>query len=166
MNKRIPSLSVFLLVCLIAVATARVAEAGDYYAYRDASGRLVLSNSPPPSGGKTIVKETLPDVSHQEVAEARARDDAAAPDNRITNLERTVDDLEYRLRNQPIADYAQPYSGDNTVIVGVTNGFIWPTHRPPPRPRPNPNPTRSPAPPSSLPGGIIPGGSLPGGKMG
>ncbi|HKA34530.1 MAG TPA: DUF4124 domain-containing protein [Candidatus Binatia bacterium] len=165
MDKRIPSLSVFLLACLIAAATAGSAAAGDYYAYRDASGRLVLSNSPPPASGKTIVKETLPDVSQQEVAEARARDEAAAVDNRITNLENTVDDLEYRLRNQPVADYAQPAYGDNSVFVGVANSFVWPAHRPP-RPRPNPNPMRSTAPPSTLPGGIIPGGSLPGGKMG
>jgi hypothetical protein len=114
------------------------------------------------------MKETLPDVSQQQVAEAKARDESTAVDNRIANLERTVDELEYRLRNQSAnsaADYAQPAYG-NDVFVGVSNGFVWPAHRLPPRPRPNPNPMRSPAPPSSLPGGTIPGGSLPGGRMG
>jgi len=158
----------FSFLCFIAASNLR-AEAGDYYVYRDASGRVVLSNNAPPASGKTIKKEMLPEVSDKEVAEARAREEAAAVDNRITSLERTVDDLEYRLRAQsssPGADYAQPAYGGNDVFVGVTNGFVWPAHRPPPRPRPNPNPMRSPAPPSSLPGGIIPGGSLPGGKMG
>ncbi len=149
----------FFVVCLTAAAGS--AAAGDYYVYRDASGRVVLSNSPPPASGKTIVKETLPDVSQQEVAEARARDDAAASENRIANLERTVDDLEYRLRTQTsAAEYAQPAYGDSGVFVGVANSFVWPV-----RPRPVPSP-RSPAPPSTLPGGIIPGGSLPGGRMG
>jgi Domain of unknown function (DUF4124) len=155
------------VLCLIA-ASSLPADAGDYYAYRDASGRLVLSNSPPPPGGKTIVKESLPDVSQQEVAEAKAREEAAARENRITSLERTVDELEYRLRSQPaapVADYAQPAYGDNGIFVGVSNGFIWPAHRPP-RPVPHPQPSlRTPA-PSSLPGGIIPPGALPGGKMG
>ena len=161
-------LIVFCSLCLTAASGLR-ADAGDYYVYRDASGRVVLSNNPPPASGKTIKKETLPEVSTQEVAEARARDEAAAADNRITNLERTVDDLEYRLRTQSgssAAEYAQPAYAGNDVFVGVSNGFVWPTHRPPPRPRPNPNPARSPAAPSTLPGGIIPGGSLPGGKMG
>jgi len=152
----------FSFLCFIAASNLR-AEAGDYYVFRDASGRVVLSNNPPPASGKTIKKETLPEVSDKEIAEARARDEAAAVDNRIASLERTVDDLQYRLRNQPVADYAQPAYGDNGVFVGVANSFIWPAHRP--RPVPNPSP-RSPAPPSSLPGGIIPGGSLPGGKMG
>jgi hypothetical protein len=155
------------VLCLIAVSSLRV-ESGEYYAYHDASGRLVLSNSPPPPGGKTIVKESLPDVSQQEVAEAKARDEAAARENRITSLEQTVDELEYRLRNQPAAPAAaesvQPAYSDNGIFVGVSNGFIWPAHRPP-RPRPQPNP-RSPMPPSSLPGGIIPPGSLPGGRLG
>ena len=161
-------LIVFSVLCF-ATAWSLRAHAGDYYAYRDASGRLVLTNSPPPPGGKTIVKESLADVSHQEVAEAKAREEAAAVDNRVADLERTVDDLQYRLRSQPAAsaaDYVQPAYGDNSVFVGVSNGFVWPAHRPPrPEPRPQPN-SRSPAPPSSLPGGIIPPGSLPGGKMG
>jgi hypothetical protein len=159
-------LIIFCAVCLTAASNLRV-DAGDYYAYRDASGRLILTNSPPAPGGKTIVKESLPDVSQQEVAEAKAREEAAARENRITSLEQTVDELEYRLRNQPAAsaaDYAQPAYNDNGVFVGVSNGFIWPAHRPP-RPRPQPNP-RSPMPPSSLPGGIIPPGSLPGGRLG
>jgi hypothetical protein len=150
------SLLIIFAVLCFATAWSFGAEAGDYYAYHDASGRLVLTNSPPPPGGKTIVKESLPDVSQQEVAEAKARDEAAARENRITSLEQTVDELEYRLRNQPaapVADYAQPAYNDNGVFVGVSNGFIWPAHRPP-------------RPPSSLPGGIIPPGSLPGGKMG
>ena len=152
------------VLCLIAASTPW-AEAGDYYAYRDASGRLVLTNSPPPPGGKTIVKESLADVSQQEVAEAKAREEAAARENRITSLERTVDELEYRLRNQPtVAETVPPAYSDNGVFVGVSNGFIWPSHRPP-RPHPQPN-VRPSAPPSSLPGGIIPPGSLPGGKMG
>lgn len=155
----------FSFLCLIAASYLR-AEAGDYYVYRDASGRVVLSNNAPPASGKTIKKETLPEVSDKEVAEARAREEGAAVDNRIASLERTVDDLEYRLRAQsatPAADYAQPAYGDNGVFVGVANSFVWPAHRP--RPVPNPS-LRSPAAPSSLPGGIIPGGSLPGGKMG
>lgn len=159
-------LIVFSVLCLTAASNLR-AEAGDYYAYRDASGRLVLSNAPPPPGGKTVVKESLPEVTPQEVAEAKAREEAAAAENRITSLEKTVDDLEYRLRTQtPAADYAQPAYGDNSVFVGVSNGFVWPAHRlPRPGPRPQPNP-RAPSPPSSLPGGVIPPGSLPGGKMG
>jgi hypothetical protein len=153
------------VVCLTVAAGHAVA--GDYYVYRDASGRVVLSNNAPPASGKTLKKETLPEVSDKEVAEARAREEGAAVDNRIANLERTVDDLEYRLRTQSAttADYAQPAYG-NDVFVGVSSGFVWPAHRPSPRPMPNPNPMRSPAGPSSLPGGIIPGGSLPGGKMG
>ncbi len=157
----------FFVVCLTAAAGRAVA--GDYYTYRDASGRVVLSNSPPPASGKVVKKETLDEVTDQQVAEAKAREEAAAVDNRITSLERTVDELEYRLRNQSAnsaADYAQPAYG-NDVFIGVTNGFVWPSHRPPPRPRPNPNPgARSPTPPSTLPGGTLPGGSLPGGKMG
>jgi hypothetical protein len=156
----------FFTVCLIAAAGS--AAAGDYFAYRDASGRLVLSNTPPPTSAKTLMKETLPDISQQQVAEAKAREESAAVDNRIANLERTVDELEYRLRNQSAssaADYAQPAYG-NDVFVGTTSGFVWPAHRPSPRPRPNPNPMRSPAAPSTLPGGVIPGGSLPGGRMG
>ncbi len=159
-----PLLIGFFVVCL--AGTAGSAAAGDYYTYRDPKGNLVLSNNPPPPSGRTLKKETLPEVTDQELAEARMREEAAARDNRITNLERTIDDLEYRLRNQPPApDYALPAHGDSGVSVGVANGFVWPAHRPKPAPNPRPNP-RAPAPPSTLPGGIIPGGSLPGGKLG
>jgi hypothetical protein len=138
----------FCVVCLTA-ASALCVEAGDYYIYRDASGRVVLSNNPPPASAKTLKKETLPEVTAQQVAEARAREEAAAADNRIASLERTVDDLGYRLRTQAsAAEYAQPAYAGNDVFVGVANSFIWPT-----RPRPVPNPSWNPRPPTSLPGG-------------
>src|ERR1043165_7019709 len=126
----------FSFLCFIAASNLR-AEAGDYYVYRDASGRVVLSNNTPPASGKTIKKEMLPEVSDKEVAEARAREEAAAVDNRITSLERTVDDLEYRLRAQsssPAADYAQPAYGRHQLFFGGGDAVVLPRrpHHPAP----------------------------------
>ena len=158
---------VFSLLCLTAACTLR-AEAGDYYAYQDANGKLVLSNNPPPPGRKILKKETLDEISDQEIAEARAREGAVGLDNRLSSLERAVGDLEYNLRTQaPAADNVQQSYGDGGgLIVGVTNGFVAPRHPPMRRPRISNRDSRSrPPPPSSLPGGSIPAGSLPGGSI-
>jgi|GEM_PF-676158 Domain of unknown function (DUF4124) len=168
MKRRAAWLMIFTSACLIALAAAGSVSAGDYYVYRDSSGKLVLSNNPPPPSGQVVKKEALPDITDQELAEARAREEAVALDNRLSNLENAVGDLSENLRFQnSAAEYAQPGYGDGGVVVGVTNGFFRP-RRPPMRRPTTPNGNSLPGgttPAGSLPGGSIPAGSLPGGKI-
>ena len=66
----------FRFSVLICLAFAAQVQAGEYYTYHDPAGKLVISNSKPPSGSKIIKQETLPAVSDAQLAEARNRDDA------------------------------------------------------------------------------------------
>jgi hypothetical protein len=119
------------------IGAAVQAYGGDYYTYKDAKGNLVISNSAPPAGRAILKTEALPEVTDQEIAEARAREQAAGLDNRLANLERAVDDLSGTVRSQnETAENYQPGYGDGGVIVGVTNGFVRrpPAHRPIKRP--------------------------------
>ena len=114
---------VFSFACFIAVAAAGHAHAGVYYAYQDANGHLVLSNNPPPPGSKIIKTETLPEVTDQQIAEAQARDEAAAFDNRLSSLENAVGGLTGNLSAQsPAATSAPQGYGDDNIAVGVTSG--------------------------------------------
>ena len=141
---------VFSLSWLIAAAAAGCAYAGDYYTYRDADGRLVISNTAPPPGRKIINKQTLPEVTDREIAEARAREDAAALDNRLSRLETTVGELAENSRAQSAAvDNLEPGYGNSDIAVSVTNGPVIigrPLHRPtkPPTHAKNDAPGRDP----------------------
>ena len=123
-------ISFFWFVALVAV---RLGYAGEYYIYHDPNGNLVISNYAPPQGSNVIKKETLAEVTDQEIVESRLREDRLAFDNRLSSLERSVGDLTENLRAQGevISDMPQGY-GDTNIAVGVTQGPIIvakPPHR-------------------------------------
>lgn len=124
---------IFSFACLIMASAVGRASAGDYYTYRDANGNLVISNNAPPPGRKIIQTQTLPEVTDREIAEARAREEAAGLDDRLSSLEKTVRDLEnLRAQSSAVNDSQQGY-GESGIAVGVTNGPVIirkPFHRP------------------------------------
>src|SRR3954468_2207879 len=128
------TLIVFSVLCLTAAANLR-AEAGDYYTYRDAKGNLVISNSAPPPAAKVIAKQTLGEVTDQEIAEARAREQDAALQNRLSSFEATDEQQSNSRPPTSAAEYAQPDTGGGSVVVGVSNESV---RRPPHRLATNP----------------------------
>jgi hypothetical protein len=114
---------VFSLCWFMALAMIKNADAGDYFTYRDSKGNLVLSNSFPPAGSQVIKRETLPEVSDQKIAESRARDEKVGFDNKIANLEKTIDHLSHNLQAQSeVIDSWRKDDSDSNVAVGVTQG--------------------------------------------
>lgn len=116
------TLKVSLYLCwFIALALFKNSYAGEYFIYQDANGNLALSNSAPPSGSKVIKRETLPEVSDQQIAESRARDERLGFDNRVATLEKSVAELSEDLRAQGNAiGTLQQGSSDQNIAVGVT----------------------------------------------
>jgi hypothetical protein len=113
----------FLLYVFTSMAWVGVSTAGDYYVYRDGSGKLVISNTTPPTGSKIIRQETLPEVTDQQIAEARAREENTAIENRTATLEKTLGELSDNLRVQSqILGNLQQGLAENNVAVGVTEG--------------------------------------------
>jgi hypothetical protein len=110
---------------LIALAAVRPGYAGDYYIYQDPNGKLVISNYTPPQGSNVIKKETLPEVTDQQIMESQLRENRIALDNRLASLERTVVELTENLRAQSevINNVPEGY-GDTNIAVGVTQAPI------------------------------------------
>jgi hypothetical protein len=118
---------------LIALAVVRPGYAGDYYIYQNPNGRLVLSNYAPPHGSNLIKKETLSEVTDQQIIESQARENRLALDNRISSLENSVAELTENLRTQDaVINNAPEGYGDTNIAVGVTQAPIIvakPPHR-------------------------------------
>ena len=112
----------FLFLCVSSFAGLSLA--GDYYIYQDQSGKLVISNTTPPTGSKIIKKQTLSEVTDQEIAESRIRQENTTIDNRIATLERTVDALSDNLRAQNQIIGSLQNVADNNIAVGVTQGGV------------------------------------------
>ena len=113
------------LALLISLAIVKPAAAGDYYIYRDVNNKLVISNSTPPAGSKILKKEIMPEVTDEELAVSRKREEKTAIDSRIASLERTIDDLAENLRTQrQILGSLQQDLGENNIAVGVTQGPV------------------------------------------
>jgi hypothetical protein len=106
---------------LIVLALVSPGYTGDYYIYNDPNGQLVLSNYAPPQGSQVIKKETLAEVTEQQIVESRLREDQLALDNRLSSLEKSVSELTENLRAQAeIVDSAPEGYGDTNIAVGVT----------------------------------------------
>ena len=112
---------IFSLCWFIAFAMIENSDAGDYFIYQDPKGNLVISNNEPPAGSKIIKREALSEVSDQQIAESRVRDDRVGLDNRLASLEQSIDQLSDNLRAQSevIGSLQQGYSDPN-IAVGVT----------------------------------------------
>jgi hypothetical protein len=109
----------------IALAVIEQAYAGDYYLYQDSNGKLVISNYAPPQGSKVIKKETLSEVTDQQIMESQLRENRIALDNRLASLEKSVDELTEKLRAQSeIIDNAPEGYGDTNIAVGVAQAPI------------------------------------------
>ena len=109
------------LCCFIALAMINEGNAGEYFIYQDSKGTLVLSNKVPPTGSKIIKRETLPEVSDQELAESRLREERMGLDNRVAGLEQTIAELSDNLRAQSeVLGSLQQLPGDHNIAVGVT----------------------------------------------
>ena len=82
---------------------------------------MVISNNAPPPGSKIIKKETLSEVTDQQIAESQVREDTAGFDNRLSSLENTIGELTENLRvqNEAIDNLQQGHSETN-IAVGVT----------------------------------------------
>jgi len=112
---------VFSFSWFVALAVVGHAYGGDYYTYQDLNGKLVISNNAPPPGSKIIKKETLSEVTDEQIAESRVRQDTAGVANRLSSLENTVGELTENLRVQSEAtDNLQQDHGDTNIAVGVT----------------------------------------------
>lgn len=122
-NARTTLKLVFSFSWLIALAVVGPGYAGDYYTYQDPNGRLVISNYAPPQGSNVINKETLAEVTDQQIIESRLRENQLAADNRLSSLERSVGALTENLRAQSevIANVPEGY-GDTNIAVGVAQG--------------------------------------------
>src|SRR5262245_6301938 len=107
----------------IALALVKSGYAGDYYIYQDSNGKLVLSNYAPPQGSNVIRKETLSEVTDQQIIESRLRENQLAVDNRLSSLERSVGELAENLRVQSEVTTNVPEGyGDTNIAVGVVQG--------------------------------------------
>jgi hypothetical protein len=108
---------------LIALAVVGPGYAGDYYIYQDPNGKLVISNYAPPQGSNVVKKETLSEVTDQQIIESRLRENQLAVDNRLSSLERSVGELAENLRAQSevITNVPEGY-GDTNIAVGVVQG--------------------------------------------
>ena len=116
---------VFSFSWFVALTVVGHAYGGDYYTYQDLNGKLIISNNAPPPGSKIIKKETLSEVTDQQIAESQVREDTAAFDNRLSSLENTIGELTENLRVQSEAiDNLQQGHGDTNIAVGVTQGPI------------------------------------------
>jgi len=112
---------VFSFSWFVALAVVGHAYGGDYYTYQDLNGKLVISNNAPPPGSKIIKKETLSEVTDEQIAESQVRKDTAGFANRLSSLENTVGELTENLRVQSEAtDNLQQDHGDTNIAVGVT----------------------------------------------
>jgi hypothetical protein len=109
---------------LIALAVVRPGYPGDYYIYQDPNGKLVISNYAPPQGSNVIKKETLSEVTDQQIIESQLRENWLAFD-RLSSLERSVGELSDNLRAQGevINNVPEGY-GDTNIAVGVTQAPI------------------------------------------
>ena len=135
-----PRLSLALVLSLsffMTLPMTKNSDAGEYFTYLDLKGNLVLSNSAPPAGSQTIRRETLLEVSDQQIAESRVREEKMGLDNRLASLEKSIDELSDHIRAQnEIIDGLQQGYGDGNVAVGVTQGpaiGVRPPRRYPPR---------------------------------
>ena len=110
---------------LIVMALVRPGYAGDYYTYKDPKGKLVISNYAPPQGSNVIKKETLSEVTEQQIMESRLRENQVALDNRLLTLETRVSELTENLRVQAeLINNAPEDYGDTNIAVGVTQAPI------------------------------------------
>src|SRR6266550_3774307 len=108
---------------VIALAVVGDVYGGEYYVYQDLSGKLVISNNAPPPGSKILKRETLSEVTDQQIAESQVSEDTAGFDNRLSSLENTISELSNNLRVQGEAiDNLQQGHDDTNIAVGVTEG--------------------------------------------
>jgi hypothetical protein len=116
---------VLSLSWLIALAVVRSGYAGDYYIYQDPNGKLVISNYAPPQGSSVIKRETLSEVTDQQIIESQLRENRLALDNRLSSLERSVGELtdSFRAQSEVINNAPEGY-GDTNIAVGVTQAPI------------------------------------------
>jgi hypothetical protein len=122
-NARTTLKLVFSFFWFVALVLVRLGYAGEYYIYHDPNGKLVISNYAPPQGSNVIKKETLAEVTDQEIMESRLREDRLAFDNRLLSLERSVGELSENLRTQSevITNMPEGY-GDTNIAVSVAQG--------------------------------------------
>jgi len=114
---------VFSFSWLMALLVIKNAYAGDYYTYQDPNGNLVISNIVPPPGSKIIKKETLSEVTDQQIAESEHREGKVGFDNRLSSLEQTIGELAENLRVQnEVIENLEQGRGDTNIAVGVTQG--------------------------------------------
>lgn len=64
----------FYLSIFAGLFVATQLRAGEYYAYRDSAGKLVIANIKPPSGSKIIKQQTFSEITDGAVVQARKRD--------------------------------------------------------------------------------------------
>ncbi len=69
----------------LGMASAGQVLAEEYYTYRDADGKLVISNKKPPAGSKIIKQQDLPDLgeNQSEKAQDSKAPPAGAPEKQI-----------------------------------------------------------------------------------
>ena len=115
----------------VAFVVVRPAYAGDYFIYQDPNGKLVISNHAPPQGSNIIKRETLSEVTDQQIMESQVRENQLALDNRLSSLERSVGELTENLRAQSevITNVPEGY-GDTNIAVGVTQAPLIPAKPP------------------------------------
>ena len=122
-NARTTLKLVLALFWFVALVVVRLGYAGEYYIYHDPNGKLVISNYAPPQGSNVIKKETLSEVTDQQIIESQLRENRLALDNRLSNLEKNVSELTENLRTQSevITNMPEGY-GDTNITVGVVQG--------------------------------------------
>lgn len=120
-NARTTSKLILSFSWLIVLAVISPGYAGDYYIYQDPNGKLVISNYAPPQGSNVIRKETLSEVTDQQIIESQLRENRVAVDNRLSSLERSVGELSENVRAQGKVINNVPVGyGDTNIAVDVT----------------------------------------------
>ena len=157
-----------LVLCFswfIGLAVVKPGYAGDYYIYQDSNGKLVISNYAPPQGSNVIKKETLSEVTDQQIIESQIRENRLALDNRLSSLERSVGELTENLRAQgEVLNNVPDGYGDTNIAVGVTQ--IPTIAAKPPRKKFNPRANFTRNSPNAQPRPVVPAARGSGGRAG
>ena len=121
----------FVLSCCLVLALARQVYGGEYYIYQNSNGQLVISNYAPPQGSRIIAKETLSEVTDQQIRESQLLENQLVVNNRLASLEKSVGQLAEHLRAQRdlITELPEAY-GDTNIAVGVAQGIATPAKPP------------------------------------
>ena len=113
----------WLLMACALVFGASLAEAADYFIYRDPAGTIVLSNIRPPAEAQVLERYDLEDVSEEALRAAREREHSLwleLKDQQLADSNRELAESNYRLA-EAISTAAALRDTEPGVLVQVAS---------------------------------------------